>query len=111
MELHLVEFEHLELAIVGIVCGKLVTKFGSGVQAGFRYHHAEPTYLVLTLWLPDRPCTLPPNASHQVGIGAFVLNDKNEVLMFLVCFLDWLLRMVLNKFFKARQSASWISFV
>lgn len=51
------------------------------VQAGFGYHHAEPAYLMLTLWLPDGPCTLPPNASHQVGVGAFVLNDKNEVLI------------------------------
>ena len=24
-------------------------------------------YLMLTHWLPDTPCTLPPNASHQVG--------------------------------------------
>lgn len=70
--------------MVGIVCGKLVTKFGRVVQAGFGYHHAEPAYLMLTLWLPDGPCTLPPNASHQVGVGAFVLNDKNEVSMFLV---------------------------
>lgn len=49
------------------------------LQAGFKFHHAESEYLMLTLWLPDGPCTLPPNASHQVGIGAFVLNDKNEV--------------------------------
>ena len=49
------------------------------VQAGFIFHHAESEYLMLTLWLPDEPCTLPPNASHQVGIGAFLLNDKNEV--------------------------------
>lgn len=54
-----------------------------GVQAGFRYHHAESTYLMLTLWLPDEPCTLPSNASHQVGVGAFVMNDKNEVVMIL----------------------------
>lgn len=52
----------------------------AAVAAGFGYHHAEPAYLMLTLWLPDGPCTLPPNASHQVGVGAFVLNDKNEIL-------------------------------
>jgi hypothetical protein len=66
------------------VCGKLVMELDRVVQAGFRYHHAEPTYLMLTLWLPDRPSTLPPNASHQVGVGAFVLNDKNEVPMSLI---------------------------
>jgi hypothetical protein len=49
------------------------------VEAGFSYHHAEPTYVMLSLWLPDTPSTLPANASHQVGIGAFVLNDKQEV--------------------------------
>lgn len=50
------------------------------VEAGFSYHHAEPTYVMLSLWLPDTPSTLPANASHQVGVGAFVLNDKQEVL-------------------------------
>ncbi|EFJ21091.1 hypothetical protein SELMODRAFT_176548 [Selaginella moellendorffii] len=50
------------------------------IEAGFRYHHAEPTYLMLTHWLADSPCTLPANASHQVGIGAFVVNDRDEVL-------------------------------
>ena len=36
------------------------------VSAGFTFHHAEPDYLMLTLWLPDTESTLPPNASHQV---------------------------------------------
>lgn len=61
-------------------------KFYKVVQAGFGYHHAEPAYLMLTLWLPDGPCTLPPNASHQVGVGAFVLNDKNEVSIYLILY-------------------------
>ncbi|KAJ7548953.1 hypothetical protein O6H91_07G034400 [Diphasiastrum complanatum] len=52
----------------------------SAIQAGFTYHHAEPTYLMLTRWLPETPSTLPPNASHQVGVAAFVLNEKSEVL-------------------------------
>ncbi|KAH7300357.1 hypothetical protein KP509_24G058300 [Ceratopteris richardii] len=50
------------------------------VKEGFQYHHAEPSYIMLTYWIPESPCTLPPNASHQVGIGAFVLNDKRQVL-------------------------------
>jgi hypothetical protein len=49
------------------------------VQAGFRYHHAEEKYLMLTYWIPDEPCLLPANASHQVGVGGFVINDKMEV--------------------------------
>lgn len=37
---------------------------------------------MLTCWLPrDVPSPLPPNASHQVGVGAFVVNEKREVLV------------------------------
>ncbi|CAJ2663998.1 unnamed protein product [Trifolium pratense] len=48
------------------------------VKEGFQYHHAEPGYVMLTYWIPDGPCMLPANASHQVGIGGFVINDNNE---------------------------------
>lgn len=34
---------------------------------------------MLTYWIPDGPCMLPANASHQVGVGGFVINHKNEV--------------------------------
>ncbi|XP_042948446.1 nudix hydrolase 10-like isoform X1 [Carya illinoinensis] len=51
------------------------------VKEGFRYHHAEPNYLMLVYWIPDTICTLPSNASHRVGIGAIVLNDKRELLV------------------------------
>ena len=55
---------------------------GPAVGAGFAFHHAEPTYVMLTQWLPEHEKNLlPANASHQVGIGAFVRNDKGEVLM------------------------------
>nr|ACU24515.1 unknown [Glycine max] len=51
------------------------------VKAGFRYHHAEPDYLMLVRWIPDTPDTLPANASHRVGVGAFVINNNKEVLV------------------------------
>ncbi|XP_059645671.1 nudix hydrolase 8 isoform X2 [Cornus florida] len=51
------------------------------VKEGFQYHHAERGYVMLTYWIPDGPCMLPANASHQVGVGGFVINDKNEVLV------------------------------
>ncbi|KAG8642208.1 hypothetical protein MANES_12G066303v8 [Manihot esculenta] len=51
------------------------------VQEGFRYHHAEADYLMLVRWLPNTPDTLPVNASHRVGIGAFILNKKRQVLV------------------------------
>lgn len=49
--------------------------------AGFQFHHAQPDYLMLTHWLPDTPSTLPAGPSHQVGVGAFVLNERKEVLV------------------------------
>ncbi|KAL3725197.1 hypothetical protein ACJRO7_030239 [Eucalyptus globulus] len=52
------------------------------VKEGFRYYHAEPAYLMLVRWLPEETLdTLPANTSHRVGVGAFVLNDKREVLV------------------------------
>ncbi|KAJ1260011.1 hypothetical protein BS78_10G199700 [Paspalum vaginatum] len=50
------------------------------VEEGFWYHHAEETYLMLAYWLPNSTHTLPVNATHRVGIGAFIMNDKREVL-------------------------------
>ncbi|KAG0561531.1 hypothetical protein KC19_9G071000 [Ceratodon purpureus] len=51
------------------------------IQEGFNYHHAESTHLMLVTWLAsDVPSTIPANASHQVGVGAFVLNNKHEIL-------------------------------
>lgn len=49
------------------------------VQEGFWYHHAEPSYLMLVYWVPDTKHTIPANASHRVGVGGFVMNDKREV--------------------------------
>ncbi|XP_043690188.1 nudix hydrolase 8-like isoform X2 [Telopea speciosissima] len=51
------------------------------VKQGFQYHHAEQEYIMLTYWIPEGPCLLPANASHQVGVGGFAINDKNEVLV------------------------------
>lgn len=52
------------------------------MQEGFSYHHAEQSYVMLTFWIPEGPCMLPANASHQVGVGGFVVNEKNEVKLF-----------------------------
>lgn len=49
-------------------------------QEGFWFHHAEPDYMMLVYWIPDSLSTLPKNATHRVGIGAFVMNEKREVL-------------------------------
>ncbi|KAG2394358.1 Nudix hydrolase [Vigna angularis] len=50
----------------------------SAVKAGFRFHHAEPDYLMLVNWIANTPDTLPANSSHRVAIGAFVMNAKRE---------------------------------
>lgn len=34
---------------------------------------------MLTYWIPDEPCALPANASHQVGVGGFVMNENGQV--------------------------------
>ncbi|KAE9599126.1 putative hydrolase [Lupinus albus] len=51
------------------------------VKEGFWYHHAEPKYLMLVYWIPETQNTIPANATHRVGVGAFVINEKQEVLV------------------------------
>lgn len=60
---------------------ELVNLVEPAVKEGFYFHHAEPNYLMLARWIPKTTNTLPANASHRVGIGAFVMNDKREVLV------------------------------
>lgn len=59
----------------------LVNLVEPAIGEGFWYHHAEPNYLMLVCWISETPSTIPANASHRVGIGAIVLNDKREVLV------------------------------
>ncbi|WMV31465.1 hypothetical protein MTR67_024850 [Solanum verrucosum] len=60
---------------------ELVMLVEPAVKEGFIYHHAEPKYLMLVSWLPETANTIPANATHRVGIGAFVVNERNEVLV------------------------------
>ncbi|TXG69776.1 hypothetical protein EZV62_004711 [Acer yangbiense] len=60
---------------------ELVNLVEVAVKEGFWYHHAEPTYLMLVNWIPGGANTLPANASHRVVVGAFVMNEKREVLV------------------------------
>ncbi|KAK7245999.1 hypothetical protein RIF29_40856 [Crotalaria pallida] len=59
----------------------LVSVVEALVKEGFWYHHAEPKYLMLVYWIPETPNTIPTNATHRVGVGAFVMNEKQEVLV------------------------------
>ncbi|XP_050369728.1 nudix hydrolase 10-like isoform X1 [Argentina anserina] len=60
---------------------ELVNLVETVVKEGFRYHHAEPHYLMLVYWIPQTTDTIPANASHRVGVGAIILNDKSEILV------------------------------
>ncbi|KAJ8760194.1 hypothetical protein K2173_011050 [Erythroxylum novogranatense] len=60
---------------------ELVNLVEAVVKEGFWYHHAEPKYLMLVKWISEDAHTLPANASHRVAIGAFVMNEKREVLV------------------------------
>lgn len=59
----------------------LVNLVETAVKEGFWYHHAEPDYLMLVTWISETTHTIPINASHRVGVGAIVLNDKREMLV------------------------------
>jgi len=52
------------------------------VDNGFIFHHAKPKYVMLNQWLPkNEPNKLPLAPSTSIGVGGFVLNDKNELLV------------------------------
>ncbi|CEM16467.1 unnamed protein product [Vitrella brassicaformis CCMP3155] len=52
------------------------------VQKGeFSFHHCESDYIMLTRWLPSSSSPLPSGASHHVGVGAAIINDRNQVLL------------------------------
>ncbi|KAL6999119.1 nudix (nucleoside diphosphate linked moiety X)-type motif 2 [Sarracenia purpurea var. burkii] len=59
----------------------LVNLVEIAVKEGFWYHHAEPHYLMLVYWIPETVNTIPANATHRVGVGAIVMNDKRELLV------------------------------
>eukprot|EP01122_Echinamoeba_exundans_P007215 TRINITY_DN2162_c0_g1_i2.p1 TRINITY_DN2162_c0_g1~~TRINITY_DN2162_c0_g1_i2.p1 ORF type:complete len:380 (-),score=48.66 TRINITY_DN2162_c0_g1_i2:116-1255(-) len=50
-------------------------------ELGFAFHHARPEYLMLTKWLLSTPNKLPFGATHTVGVGGFVVNDKKQILV------------------------------
>ena len=52
------------------------------VRCGFAFHSARPQHVTLTAWLPkDSASKLPPAPYHFAGVGAFVLNSRDEILM------------------------------
>jgi 8-oxo-dGTP pyrophosphatase MutT (NUDIX family) len=52
----------------------------AGVNKGFTFHHAGPEYLMLTLQLVEG-AFIPAYATHYIGAGGVVINDKREILV------------------------------
>lgn len=49
-------------------------------EKGFKFHHAETSYAMLTLEV-EAGAFIPPYATHYVGVGGVVLNDEKELLV------------------------------
>ena len=50
------------------------------VNAGFVFHHSAPDYLMLVYRL-SADAFVPPFASHYIGAGGIVINDRQELLV------------------------------
>ncbi|KAG7176386.1 nudix hydrolase 8-like isoform X2 [Homarus americanus] len=52
------------------------------VKHGFIYHHAQPQFVMMVKWLSvNEPNNIPRYAHNVVGVGAFVVNDQDELLV------------------------------
>lgn len=63
---------------VPLCCASLA---GPAAAQGFRFHHAQPDYVLLTRWLSESPSPLPKYGFTQIGVGGIVVNGRNQVLM------------------------------
>ena len=50
------------------------------VEAGFSYHHADESYLMMTNQL-EQDSYIPPYATHYIGAGAVVVSENRELLV------------------------------
>ncbi len=60
----------------------------AAVEAGFIYHHADASSVLLTLPL-EAGAFIPPYATHYVGVGGVVVNDANELLVVSERYKEW----------------------
>ncbi|XP_035734948.1 nudix hydrolase 7-like isoform X1 [Vespa mandarinia] len=52
------------------------------VQKGFKFHHAREEYVMLYNWLnKEIVCNIPPYAHTNLGVGAFVYNEKTSEIL------------------------------
>lgn len=51
-------------------------------KAGFEFHHAEGNFATLCRWLlDDEESRIPTFATHQVGVGAVVINPRTDEIL------------------------------
>lgn len=51
-------------------------------EHGFKFHHAKEECATLYRWLPTgETCNVPPYAHTNLGVGAFVYNEKTEEIL------------------------------
>lgn len=50
------------------------------MESGLQFHHAEGDTANLFLWLGNGESKVPTFATHQIGVGAMVLNSRDEIL-------------------------------
>lgn len=53
----------------------------AAAAAGFTFHSAEGRTCNMMQWLQDRPCPVPPFATHHVGVGGVVLDSDRRILL------------------------------
>ncbi len=58
----------------------LSTLIPLAVEAGFVFHHSNAGYLMMTRQLVD-DAFIPPYATHYIGAGGVVINQRREVLV------------------------------
>lgn len=50
-------------------------------QNGFKYHHAKDDFVMMYNWLPkDEEVNIPPFAHTMIGVGAIVVNGRDQIL-------------------------------
>ena len=49
-------------------------------ESGLQFHHAEGDTANLLLWLGKGESKVPTFATHQIGVGAMVVNSRDEIL-------------------------------
>lgn len=52
------------------------------VNHQFKFHHAKDNFVMMYRWLPtDESQNIPPYSHTMVGVGALVLNNRNQILV------------------------------